>query len=77
MNSCRQRRAKVACVQPTFTSLPRPLAAFLNMSQAPLPRPQREDPSPRHRVGSWSPVILVKVGPSLAAGDICYRRFCW
>ena len=37
MNSCRQRRAKVACVQPTFTSLPRPLAAFLNMSQAPFP----------------------------------------
>jgi len=24
MHSCRQRRARVACVQPTFTSLPRP-----------------------------------------------------
>jgi hypothetical protein len=38
IRSCRQRHSKVACVQATFTSLPRPLAAFLNMSQAPLPR---------------------------------------
>ena len=36
---------------------------------------QREDPSPRHRVGPWSPVILVKVGPSLAAGNT--RRWEW
>ena len=33
------------------------------------PRCQGEEPSPRHRVGPWSPVIPVQVVPALVGGD--------